>query len=204
MSEKFIMPQEVIEEILSQGYGPIESGYKLLPEGNAIVAFRARFENSTVEMIKWWMENYVQGTLDYQLWHQGHGQFEWDENKRPGTVIGASHTSWEKIGKRDVPMKITFFDPAEMLGVTEYPDPDLKNIVVGSVFLPDGMLVSSFIQAVRKAYYGCEMRMRFFMKFATAALCVNSLKHNLEEMENLAGFLPGLYNREQLREGPRG
>lgn len=204
MSDKFNMPQEEINEILSPGYAPVETGYKLLPDGNAIVAFRTRFDNCTVEMIKWWMGSYVKGTFEYQLWHQGHGTFEWDENKRPGSVIGASHISAEKIGKRVIPMKITFFDPVEMLGVTEYPDPDLESVVVGSVFLPDGTLVSSFIQGVRKGYYGAEMRMRFYMKGANANACINSLRHNLDEMGNLATFLPGLYNREKLREGDRG
>jgi hypothetical protein len=204
MSDKFKMPQEAIDEILSPGYAPIEAGYKLLPDGYAIIYARNRFDNCTVEMIKWWMGSYVKDTHDYQLWHQGHGTFAWDENKRPGTAIGASHISAEKIGDRVIPMKISFFDPTEVLGVTEYPDPDLKSVTVGSVFLPKGARVCSLIQGVRKTYYGAEMRMRFYMRGLDASDCSDSLRHDLDEMDNLATFLPGLYNREQLREGARG
>jgi len=204
MSDQFEMPQEAINEILSPGYGPIEVGYKLLPDGKAILSVRTRFNNCTVKMIKWWMEDYVQGTHDYQLWHQGHGTFEWEKNKRPGTIIGASHVSNEKIGDRIVPMKITFFDPAEILGVTTYPDPKLKSVVCASVFLPNGMRACSLIQGVREAYYGAEMRMRFYFENADGPRCVDSLYHNLDEMDNLATFLPDLYNREQARVGPRG
>jgi hypothetical protein len=150
------------------------------------------------------MGSYVKDTHDYQLWHQGHGTFAWDENKRPGTAIGASHISAEKIGDRVIPMKISFFDPTEVLGVTEYPDPDLKSVTVGSVFLPKGARVCSLIQGVRKTYYGAEMRMRFYMRGLDTSDCSDSLRHDLDEMDNLATFLPGLYNREQLREGARG
>jgi hypothetical protein len=52
MSDKFKMPQEAIDEILSPGYAPIEAGYKLLPDGYAIIYARNRFDNCTVEMIK--------------------------------------------------------------------------------------------------------------------------------------------------------
>ena len=100
------IPQEVIEELLSPGYGPMEFGDVMLEDGTVYSSTYARFPYAKGYMIDWWFSNRLNNTNDYQFWSPDHGTFEWDANKRPGTTVGATHISKEKIGDQIIPMRI--------------------------------------------------------------------------------------------------
>jgi hypothetical protein len=199
VSEKFKMPKSVIDEVLSPGYGPREIGYQQLENGDALVCVHARFDNCNGKILDWWMSDYLKGTKEYQLWHQDHTTFEWDENKKPGTFINATHISGEHIGGEYIPMWISFYDPKEILGMKEYPDKNISSVACISIWLKDKKLFASLIQVIRDTYYGCEMRLRFNALNTKAEDCAGLMIHSMEEMANLAGFLPALYVREQQR-----
>jgi len=199
VSEKFKMPQRVIDEVLSPGYGPREIGYEQLENGDALVCVRARFDNCNGKILDWWMADYLKGTKEYQFWHQDHTTLEWDENKKPGTFINATHISGEYIGGEFIPMWISFYDPTEILGIKEYPDKTISSVACVSIWLKDKKLFASLIQVIRDTYYGCEMRLRFNAFNTKAEDCVGLMQHSVDEMANLAGFLPSLYAREQQR-----
>jgi hypothetical protein len=198
-SEKFKMPEWVIDEVLSPGYGPREIGYQQLDNGDALVCTYARFENCNGKILDWWMADYLKGTKEYQLWHQDHTTLEWDESKKPGTFINATHKSGEYIGGQFIPMWISFYDPSEILGMSSYSDKTISSVACVSIWLKDKKLFASLIQVIRDTYYGCEMRLRFNAINMKAANCAGLMQHSMEEMANLAGFLPALYAREHQR-----
>jgi hypothetical protein len=199
ISEKFKMPQWVINELFSPGYGPRETGYEQLENGDALVCVRSRFDNCNGKILDWWMADYLKGTKEYQFWHQDHTTLEWDESKKPHTFINATHISGEYIGGEFIPMWISFYDPAEILGMKEYPDKTISSVTCASIWLKDKKLFTSLLQVIRNTYYGCEMRQRFNVINTRAKDCVGLMEHSMEEMTNLAGFLPALYAREQQR-----
>jgi DAPG hydrolase PhiG domain len=201
VSEKFKMPKWVIDEVLSPGYGPKEVGYQQLENGDALVCTRARFDNCNTKIVDWWITDYLKGTKEYQFWHQDHTSLEWDASKKPGTIINATHISGEYWGDKFIPMWISFYDPAEILGIKEYPDKAISSVTCASIWVEgkEKKLLTSLLQVGRNTYYGCEMRLRFNVIGTKAESCAGLMQHSLDEMANLAGFLPGLYAREQVR-----
>jgi hypothetical protein len=199
VSERFKMPKWVVDELLSPGYGPREIGYQQLENGDALVCTYARFENCNGKILDWWMGDYLKGTKEYQLWHQDHTTLEWDESKKPGIFVNATHISGEYIGGQFIPMWISFYDPSEILGINSYPDKTISSVACVSIWLKDKKLFASLFQVIRDTYYGCEMRLRFNVINSKATDCVGLMQHSMEEMANLSGFLPALYAREQQR-----
>jgi hypothetical protein len=98
-------------------------------------------------------------------------------------------------------MWISFYDPAEILGIKEYPDKNISSVTCASIWVEgkEKKLLTSLLQVGRDTYYGCEMRLRFNLISTKAEDSVGLMQHSLDEMANLAGFLPGLYAREQQR-----
>jgi len=200
-SDKFKMPKWVIDEVLSPGYGPREVGYQQLENGDALVCTRARFDNCNTKMLDWWISDFLKGTKEYQFWHQDHTTLEWEEGKKPGTIVNATHRSGEYWGGKFIPMWISFYDPAEILGIKEYPDKAVSSVTCASIWVEgkEKKLLTSLLQVGRDTYYGSEMRLRFNAINTKAEDTVGLLQHSLDEMANLAQFLPGLYAREQVR-----
>jgi hypothetical protein len=96
-------------------------------------------------------------------------------------------------------MWISFYDPSEILGMSSYSDKTISSVACVSIWLNDKKLFASLLQVIRDTYYGCEMRLRFNAINMKAADCVELMQHSMEEMANLAGFLPALYAREHQR-----
>lgn len=90
---RFDMPKEVLDEVVAPGYGPLETGYIRLPDGTYLVSTYTRFPYATGKMIAWWFGSFLHNTQSYKLWHPDHGTFTWDDRKKPGTCVGATHIS---------------------------------------------------------------------------------------------------------------
>lgn len=53
------IPQEVIEELLAPGYGPMEFGDVMLEDGTVYSSTYARFPYAKGYMIDWWFSSYL-------------------------------------------------------------------------------------------------------------------------------------------------
>lgn len=190
------IPQEVIEELLAPGYGPMEFGDTVLEDGTIYSSTYARFPYAKGYMIDWWFSTYLNNTTQYQFWSPDHGTFEWSDKKRPNTTVGATHISKEQFGDEVIPMQITFHDPSELVHPARLKAANISCFLVAEVRLPTGKLLSCFLHVGRDTYYGCELRNRFWAPGDTPEHTRLMNKHNIEEMGSLAEFLPGLYLRE--------
>ena len=191
------IPQEVIEELLAPGYGPMEFGDVMLEDGTVYSSTYARFPYAKGYMIDWWFSSYLKNTTNYQFWSPDHGTFEWADNRKPGTTIGGTHISKETFGKETIPMAITFYDYTDLVDAKRVKDANISCFLVAEVRLQEtGQLLSCFLHVARDTYYGCELRNRFWEQGDTREHTRAMNLHNVEEMGSLAEFLPGLYLRE--------
>jgi hypothetical protein len=193
---RYEIPAEVLEEMLAPGYGPMEIGYSMLPGGNVYAATYTRCPHAKGKMVEWWFGSFLHNTQSYKLWHPDHTFFVWDDKKKPGTCVGATHISEEYLGGELVPMRIRFYDPSDIFDVSRFPAAGIGCALVAQITSPDGSLFCSFLHIVRDTPFGCEMRNRFWIMGADEKVARGLIKHNLEEMGSLAEFLPGLYLRE--------
>ncbi len=197
---RFDIPKEVLDEVLAPGYGPLETGYKLLPNGNIYAATYTRFPYAKGKMVEWWFGTFLFNTQSYKLWHTDHYSFYWDKKKKPGTCIGATHISEEYVGDKLVPMRIRFYDPSDIFDLSKFKKANITCALVAEIKDPNDKIAAVFIHMVRDTYFGCEMRNRFWLIDVTEATAKYMLKHNIEEMGSLAEFLPGLYLRENNKD----
>jgi hypothetical protein len=193
---RYDMPKEILDELLTPGYGPLETGYKALPDGNMFASTYTRFPYANGRMVEWWFGTFLHNTQSYKLWHPDHTTFVWDDKKKPGTCVGATHISEEYLGDELVPMRITFYDPSDVFDVSKFGEARISCALVAEIRRPDGSLWGMFLHIVRDTSFGCEMRNRFWLINATEEDAKGLMKHNLEEMGSLAEFLPGLFLRE--------
>ncbi len=198
MSKEFTrydIPQEMLEEMLRPGYGDLECGLLPVEDDLTMIAVYARFPYCTGEMINWWFGTYLNDTKDYKMWSHDHISFEWDDKKQPGTPVGGTHISQELLGDELVPMRISFYDPADIFDVSRFEEAKISCALVAEIRLPSGEVLATMLHIVRETYYGCEMRNRIWAR-VPKEMAAGMMKHNMEEMGSLAEFLPSLYYRE--------
>ena len=190
------IPQEVIDELLAPGYGPMEFGDQVLEDGTVYSSTYERYSYAKGYMIDWWFGSYLRNTDHYQFWSPDHGTFEWNDKKQPGTAVGATHISKEQIGDDIIPMEITFYDPSDLVSKEQLEAANISCFLVAEVRLQaNKQLLSAFIYCGRDTYYGCELRNRFWAPGDSVEHVRAMNLHNIEEMGSLAEFLPGLYLR---------
>jgi len=182
--------------VLAPGYGPLETGFRVQPDGNVYACTYTRFPYAKGKMVEWWFGSFLHNTQSYKLWHPGHTTFVWDEKKKPGTCVGATHISEEYLGDQVVPMRIRFYDPSDIFDVSKFKKAQISCALVAEIKNPQGKNFALFLHMVRDTSFGCEMRNRFWLIGSNEESARHLLKHNLEEMGSLAEFLPGLYLRE--------
>ena len=151
-------------------------------------------------MVDWWF-GYIRDTETYQMWHPAHRFFKWDEKWSPGHYIGATHTIEEQVGTELFKVRIKFYDPSEVFDVSRFKAARVGAAVCGDAIDDQGIPHGHLIHTVRDTDYGCEMRNRFWLlhhppPYPDDKVGMGVLTHNLEEMGNLADFLPDLYARE--------
>lgn len=186
---------QVIEELLAPGYAPIETGYYRLPNGDMHARCLVRMPNCRGKMVDWWF-GYLHDTTSYKFWHPAHVYFKWDEKWKPGNYIGATHEGQEYLGNTLLNVRISFHDPAEIFDISKFAAANISVVIYAIVLKDTGEPDGHMIHCVRDTDFGCEMRSRFWLAQAPEAVGLGVMTHDLEEMGNLAEFLPGLYNRE--------
>jgi hypothetical protein len=174
-------------DLLKPGYLPLETGYTKLSNGQWLSAILTRMPKVNAKMMDWWIASYLDSTEKYKAWDSAHLLFEWDDKKKPGQYIGASHLCEEINGGQVIKIRIKFEDPSQFFDISTIYSPDYK------------VVVSRLIQVIRKTEYGCELRQRFWQEGGDAAGARGMMEHSLSEMGRIAGFLPDLYNRENQK-----
>jgi hypothetical protein len=173
-------------------------------------------------MVRWWFADYMQTTEHYKRWHpMAHVWMDW-ENKVPGEIVGASHLVHEYIGDDLSKLRIQFVDAEEFFGpLQEREDQFVLCARVGELEQPLNM--ATMCHYVRDTPFGAEMRSTFWLghiakrngndtifsiegllgntmlarsAMAGEQLANNLMTHAIQEMGNLADFLPQLYAEE--------
>jgi hypothetical protein len=200
MIENIEEVRQKLAKLLEPGYQKIETG--VIPEADGSMHARAliRMPRCKGRMVEWWF-GYLNGTDLYKKWHpQAHQKFVWDEKWSPGHYIGATHYGEEYIGDQYFKVKIKFYDPAEVFDTSQFKAANIGGVIYAKAVDDQGVPHGRIVICCRDTEYGCEARVwdwLFHTSDENAGLGV--MRHSIEEMGNLADFLPDLYAMENLR-----
>jgi hypothetical protein len=209
--------------LLDPGYVSFETGHRRLADGTVVVAALTSMPGVKANMIRWWFAEFMRTTEHYKWWHpRDHVWMDW-EDKRSGTHIGASHLVHEYIGGHLQRLRIHFVEPRTFFASARLDAFDGLAICAEAGELERPINLARMCHVVRDTDWGCEMRSRFWLgvvdsragnpvpapllrgiannPVARGILIPRWLgpglqRHCSEEMSYLAGFLPGLYRRE--------
>jgi hypothetical protein len=206
--------------VADEGYQQTENGYGILDDGSFQVSVRTDMPRVTPAMWAWWFGWHGCETRRYKLWHpRAHLSAAWKDGEQGGRrYVGRWSMISEYIGSTMLNATIQFVAPAA-LGCPA----DSDNAVSICARLGSGdapVDAGWFIHHIRSTQDGAEMRSRFWMGGphiavrnapdvasralrpiasrvlgATEATARNLLVHCAQEMNHLAGFLPGLYEQ---------
>jgi hypothetical protein len=185
---------EEANKLLEPGYLPLETGYMQLSNGQWLVAVLTRMPGVTGKMLDWWMASYLDSTEKYKLWDSNHLRFEWDDKKKPGQFIGATHICEEMQGDFHLAVRIKFEDPAMYLDTSRFAEAKIQTAVACTVYSMDWQSVySRIIWVARTTEDGVEQRFRAWDTSGTPESACGGMTHTIGEMARQAQFLPTLY-----------
>jgi len=185
---------EEANKLLEPGYLPFETGYMQLSNGQWLCAVLTRMHGVTGKMLDWWMGSYLDSTEKYKLWDSNHTRFEWDDKKKPGQFIGASHICEEWQGPMHIKIRIKFEDPAQFLDTSKFAAAKIQTAVACTVYTQDwSQVYSRIIWVARTTEDGVEQRFRAWDTGGNADSSRGGYEHTLGEMARQARFLPTLY-----------
>jgi len=188
---------EEANQLSESRYLPVETGYYRLLNGHMHLAVLTRMPHCKGKMVDWWFGT-LDGTEKYKMWEpKSHLALEWDENWKPERYIGASCVAEKKLGERIIKLRIHFHESSEFLGTSMFEEAGISTFICANAYDFDKVPKGRIIHFIRDTSYGCEMRSRFWLFKASEAECMDLMQHCIEEMGNLADFLPDLYAREK-------
>ena len=193
--------------------------HKRLKDSSYLVAVRTPMPKVKAEMVRWWFSDYLNTTDHYKMWHPAdHIWMDW-ENKKHGSVIGASHLVHEYIGDNLSKLRIQFVNPVEFFGFD--PNNDQTFVICARIgFLEQSINFSKMCHVVINNSNGSEMRSRFWLGhlnkrqgndmvkspiniigngylsrliFINKQLGIDLTNHAKEEMSYLSNILPSIY-----------
>jgi hypothetical protein len=172
-------------------------------------------------MIDWWF-GYITTTEQYKLWHPiDHIYSEWAGPHGNSTYVGGNHLVYELIGGEEQKLRINFRSPAAYFGndyQAKFRAANVSTAVCGRVGFWQGkgkgtsaQDVGHLIHLVHNEEGGVRMRSRFWLgdigislpaslrsAFIPMKLVTGLVKHASEEMNYLHGFLPKLYQEQNI------
>lgn len=198
------MSLDTITGLLEPGYFPVETGIFRSATGEFCVAVWTPFPGSTPEMFDWWFGWHMTETNRYKLWHpQAHlfAQARYDYSSVAHFTDReryVGNTSWvdEYIGPHLLGIALEFIDPGEIGLPYDLLDKHGYGTVVTAKGHDSatGAFINSFVHAMRRTPWGCELRSRFFFPAGfDRTICQALIDHCATEMSHLASFLPRLY-----------
>lgn len=193
---RFDVPQDIKDDLLRPGYGPLEFGYRQYNEDYTLVCLYARLDNCTGDMIKWWFGTGLSNLQAYKLWHPGHIEFQGDGNKIPGEYIGTGHYTKEMFSGKEFTTHITFCDPSDIWDMDELHQAGYSAAICGETFDASGEVSSVHLHMIRDTYFGCEFRYRSLAYRIDDETARAMLLHGEHEWTCIPTFLPAWYRRE--------
>lgn len=215
-------PIEDRDLLMQPGYLEVETGYTVMGDGSGFAATLVRMPGVTPEMLDWWFNWHPLEGLRYALWCPvAHVDIRVKDPARhldsSGIPLrernyGGVHYPVEGFNLRGAQeLTIRFYSPSDFgLDMRLFKEPNVSRAYCADVTLS---LLNTpfcvFLHAVRIVEGGVEYRSRYWigytmrdgkpkrvkrpMPFKMMDLARNNCLHSLTEYNNLASFLPQLY-----------
>jgi hypothetical protein len=209
-------------DLMKPGYLDVETGYTVMPDGSGFAATLVRMPGVTPEMLDWWFNWHPLEGLRYAMWCPvAHADISAKDPARhldsSGIPLkernyGTTHYPVEGFNLAGAQkIAIEFFSPQDYgLNMGLFKEPGISRAYCANVTLDLlNIRFNTFFHAVREVNGGVEYRSRYWigytMKdgepvrakipplFKTVDLARNNCLHSLTEYNNLASFLPQLY-----------
>jgi hypothetical protein len=198
-------------DLMKPGYLEEETGYTVLPDGSGFAATLVKMPGVTPEMLDWWFNWHPLEGLRYALWCPvAHTDIS---VKNPAQHLDSSGVALKErnYGSTHYPVEgfnmrssqkvaIEFFSPRDFgLDMSMFSEPEISraycaNVVLDLLKTPFNV----FFHAIR--YWlgytmkgGAPVRVKRPLPYKMSDLARNNCLHSLTEYNNLASFLPGLY-----------
>jgi hypothetical protein len=209
-------------DLMKAGTLDVETGYAVMPDGSGFAATQVNMPGVTPEMLDWWFNWHSLEGLRYAIWCPvAHANISakvparhLDSSGVPLTErnYGSTHYPVEGFNVRMADkIRIDFFSPRDFgLDMGMFKEPGISraycaNVTIDSVRMP----FNTIFHAVRKVTGGVEYRSRYWIGYSIKAgsparvkiplpfkmmdLARNNCLHSLTEYNNLASFLPQLF-----------
>jgi len=209
-------------DLMKPGYLDVETGYTVMPDGSGFAATLVRMPGVTPEMLDWWFNWHPLEGLRYAMWcpvaHTGISVKNPAQHLDSSGVTlkernyGSTHYPVEGFNVQGADkLRIKFFSPRDFgLNMNMFREPDISRAYCANVIVDfPGIRFNTFFHAVREVEGGVEYRSRYWigqtmkagsparvkipLPFKMMDLARNNCLHSLTEYNNLASFLPQLY-----------
>ncbi len=209
-------------DLMKPGYLDVETGYTVMEDGSGFAATLVKMQGVTPEMLDWWFNWHVLEGLRYAIWCPvAHTDISAKDPSRhldsSGVPLrernyGSTHYPVEGFNQASSQkVAIEFFSPQDFgLDMSMFVQPGISRAYCANVILD--MLktpFNTFFHAVREVDGGIEYRSRYWLGYTMkngspkrvkrplpyrmSDLARNNCLHSLTEYNNLASFLPQLY-----------
>jgi hypothetical protein len=215
-------PVQDRNDLMKPGYLDMETGYTVMPDGSGFAATLVKMPGVTPEMLDWWFNWHPLEGLRYAMWcpvahtdisaknpalHLDSSGVALKERNYGTThypVEGFNQASSQKVA-------IEFFSPQDYgLDMDMFKEPNISRAYCANVILNLMKIrFNTFFHAIREVDGGVEYRSRYWVGYTMKAgdpvrskippvfkmidLARNNCLHSLTEYNNLASFLPQLY-----------
>ena len=209
-------------DLMKPGYLDVETGYTVMPDGSGFAATLVKMPGVTPEMLDWWFNWHPLEGLRYAMWcpvaHTDisvkNPEKHLDSSGIPLKVrnYGSIHYPVEGFNVRGADrIKIKFFPPEDFgLDMDMFKEPEISRAICANVTI-DALRIpfNAFFHAIREVEGGVEFRSRYWiwqtmkagrpvkvklpMPYKMMDMARNNCLHSLTEYNNLASFLPELY-----------
>lgn len=209
-------------DLMKPGYLDVETGYTVMPDGSGFAATLVNMPGVTPEMLDWWFNWHPLEGLRYALWcpiaHTGISVKNPSQHLDASDVplkernYGSTHYPVEGFNVQGADkIRIDFFSPEDFgLDMSLFKEPQISraycaNVTIDAIRVP----FNAFFHAVREVEGGVEFRSRYWVwqtmkkgrpvkvklpsPHKMTDLARNNCLHSLTEYNNLASFLPQLY-----------
>jgi len=210
-------------KMLDPGYLEVETGYTVMPDWSGFSTTLVKMPGVTPEMLDWWFNWHPHEGLRYALWCPvAHADItvknperHLDKSGIPLKVrnYGGIHYPVEGFTlKNSQKLRIEFFSPEEFgLDLYKFKEPNISRAYCANVMVDaNNLSINVFFHAVRKVGDGVEYRSRYWLgyhmkngvpkrknrlmpKRVMMHMARNNCIHSLIEYNNLASFLPKIY-----------
>jgi hypothetical protein len=209
-------------DLMKPGYLDVETGYAVMQDGSGFAATLVKMPGVTPEMLDWWFNWHPLEGLRYAMWCPvAHTDISVKNPAQhldsSGAALrernyGSTHYPVEGFNvEGSQKVRIEFFSPQDFgLDMEMFKEPGISraycaNVILNLMNIP----FNAFFHAIREVEGGIEYRSRYWightmksdgparvkrpMPYKMMDLARNNCLHSLIEYNNLASFLPQLY-----------